>query len=184
LQTLFSHKFLLEVSFNTPPVDILSAVANVYVLDLSLSVQLVRNTNNLQGRIARNLCPLRKNWQLIFLLQMQSCESICPISLQLVRKTNNLQFGIITKTLGPSRKLFFLLQLQICVTIVPKILPLPLAEAKNGDEQFWQEKLHVASGKLCMRSKCSHQVPITFSHLFLMFVTITKVREGQNFERT
>jgi hypothetical protein len=39
LQTLLPHKFLLEVSFNTPPVDILSAAAKnlrVYVLDLSL----------------------------------------------------------------------------------------------------------------------------------------------------
>jgi hypothetical protein len=27
---------------------------------------------------------------------------------------------------------------------VSKILPLPLAWAKNGDEQFWEEKLHAA----------------------------------------
>jgi hypothetical protein len=95
LQTLLSHKFLLEVSFNTPPVDILSAAAKSACLCAGyVPVQLVRNTNNLQGRIAKNSCPLRKNCQLIFLLQMQSCESMCPISLQLVRKTNNLPFGI------------------------------------------------------------------------------------------
>jgi len=30
---------------------------------------------------------------------------------------------------------------------VPKILPLPLARAKTGDEQFWKEKFHAANGK-------------------------------------
>ncbi len=35
----------------------------------------------------------------------------------------------------------------------PKIQPLPLAYAKNGDEQFWEEKLHAAGEKLCMHSR-------------------------------
>jgi hypothetical protein len=30
---------------------------------------------------------------------------------------------------------------------VPKILPLPLAYVKNGDQQFWKEKFHAANGK-------------------------------------
>jgi len=30
---------------------------------------------------------------------------------------------------------------------VPKILPLPLAYAKNGDQQFWIEKFHAANEK-------------------------------------
>jgi hypothetical protein len=30
--------------------------------------------------------------------------------------------------------------------MVPKILPLPVAEAKkNGDKQFWKEKFHAAN---------------------------------------
>jgi hypothetical protein len=29
--------------------------------------------------------------------------------------------------------------------MVLKILPLPLAEAKNGDKQFWKEKFHAAN---------------------------------------
>jgi hypothetical protein len=29
----------------------------------------------------------------------------------------------------------------------PKILPLPLAWVKNGDEQFWKEKFHAADWK-------------------------------------
>jgi hypothetical protein len=31
--------------------------------------------------------------------------------------------------------------------IVPKILPLPLAQAKNGGKEFWKEKFHGVSGK-------------------------------------
>jgi hypothetical protein len=30
---------------------------------------------------------------------------------------------------------------------IPKILPLPLAYVKNGDQQFWKEKFHAANGK-------------------------------------
>jgi hypothetical protein len=32
-------------------------------------------------------------------------------------------------------------------TMSPKILPLPLAWVKNGDEQFWKEKFHAADRK-------------------------------------
>jgi hypothetical protein len=28
---------------------------------------------------------------------------------------------------------------------VPRFLPLPLAKAKNGDQQFWKEKFHAAN---------------------------------------
>jgi len=35
--------------------------------------------------------------------------------------------------------------------VAPKILPLPLASAQNGDDngdkQFWKEKFHAANGK-------------------------------------
>jgi hypothetical protein len=30
---------------------------------------------------------------------------------------------------------------------VPKILSLALAQAKNGNEQFWKKKFHVVNGK-------------------------------------
>ncbi len=40
---------------------------------------------------------------------------------------------------------------------VPKILPLPLACAKNGDQQFWIEKFHAAMRRLSM-----HQLTIQF----------------------
>ncbi len=33
------------------------------------------------------------------------------------------------------------------VLLPPKILPLPLAKAQNGDEQFWKEKFHAANAK-------------------------------------
>jgi hypothetical protein len=35
---------------------------------------------------------------------------------------------------------------------VPKFLPLPLAQAKNGDKQFWKQKIHVANGKVRIHS--------------------------------
>jgi hypothetical protein len=31
---------------------------------------------------------------------------------------------------------------------VAKILPLPIAKAKNGDTEFWKEKFHAAIGRL------------------------------------
>jgi hypothetical protein len=30
---------------------------------------------------------------------------------------------------------------------VPKILSLPLAQAKNGNEQFWRKKFYAVNGK-------------------------------------
>jgi hypothetical protein len=31
--------------------------------------------------------------------------------------------------------------------VVLKFLPMPLAQAKNGDKQFWKEKFHAANVK-------------------------------------
>jgi hypothetical protein len=69
---------------------------------------------------------------------------------------------------------------------VPKFFPLPLAQAKNGDKQFWKQKIQAANGKVRMHSwwalffhfgvgeiifgflvpnvflTCSHHIPLRF----------------------
>jgi hypothetical protein len=103
-----------------------AAAKSVCLCAGSLSVRLVRNTNNLQWwGLQKSLCPLKKkitSWYSYCRCKAVSlsAQSLC----NLWERQTISNFGI-TKTLGPSRKLFFLLQLQNLCDYVPKILPCP-----------------------------------------------------------